>query len=79
VLGTTFFYIEGRWTEPEVRCLSIDVLEAHTLDMLTGTMLDLADRRHKSGAQIAQCQSPTTRPRSTAQGVANPRSGACTR
>jgi len=43
---------------PEVRCLSINVLEAHTLDMLTGTMLDLAARRHKSGC--ADCAVPVT-------------------
>ena len=58
VLGTTFFYIEGRWNEAEVKLLSINVLEAHTLDMLTGTMLDLADRRHKAGC--ADCAKPVT-------------------
>ena len=47
VLGSTFYYIEGRWTRAEMEQYSINVLELHALDMLTGVMLDTCDALHK--------------------------------
>ena len=49
VFGDTMFYMEDRWAEEEMVDFSINVLEAITLDMLTDTMMRVAEELRVSG------------------------------
>ena len=53
IIGNTFHYIEGRWSEGEMLRHSINVLEHHTTDILTGTMLDMVAARIAAGEPLA--------------------------
>ena len=45
VMGTEFFFTEGRWSEEEVLSYSINVLETHVKDFFGVTMIELLRRR----------------------------------